>query len=64
MKKVLVGALALIGFGTASAVAAPLVIDTAALLTDVGTAGASGLEIALAVAAVAIGIALVRKLIK
>lgn len=61
MKKLLLGALALVGF--ASTASAALTIDTSGILTDVGTAGASGLEIALAVAAVAIGIALVKKLI-
>ena len=43
---------------------AALSIDTTQIMTDIQTAGTSGLSIALAVAGIAIGVALVRKLIR
>lgn len=48
----------------ASQAQAALTIDTTGIEADISTAGASGLTIVLAVAGVAIGIALVRKLIR
>ena len=50
--------------GLATNANAALVIDTTAIMSDITTAGASGLAIALAVAGIAIGVALVRKLIR
>ena len=43
---------------------AALSIDTTQIMTDIQTAGTSGLAIALAVAGIAIGVTLVRKLIR
>ena len=57
---VVVGAVAL---GAVNANAA-LVVDTTSIMTDITTAGTAGLAIALAVAGIAIGVGLVRKLIK
>ena len=61
-KKVLVLVSAVV-VGTTSANAA-LLIDTTAIMTDITTAGVAGLAIALAVAGIAIGVNLVRKLIR
>ena len=43
---------------------AALAVDTTAIMLDITTAGVAGLAIALAVAGIAIGVNLVRKLIK
>ena len=53
----------LVALGSVNANAA-LLIDTTAIMTDITTAGTSGLAIALAVAGIAIGVNLVRKLIR
>ena len=62
LQKVVVGG-ALLVAGSVNAMAA-LVIDTTAINTDITTAGVAGLAIALSVAGIAIGVALVRKLIR
>ena len=57
--------LAFLGFlGFTTNASAALVIDTTAIMSDITTAGVAGLAIALAVAGIAIGVSLVRKLIR
>ena len=48
----------------ATQASAALVVDTVAIMSDITTAGVAGLAIALAVAGIAIGVNLVRKLIR
>ena len=60
-KLLLLGAVVL---GLASSANAALVVDTVAIMSDITTAGVAGLAIALAVAGIAIGVNLVRKLIR
>ena len=55
------GLAAVVGLTSANAA---LSIDTTQIMTDIQTAGTSGLAIALAVAGIAIGVQLVRKLIR
>ena len=49
---------------SATSANAALAVDTTAIMLDITTAGVAGLAIALAVAGIAIGVNLVRKLIK
>ncbi len=63
LKNKALGLLGLFAVASTSANAA-LVVDTTSIMTDITTAGTAGLAIALAVAGIAIGVGLVRKLIK
>ena len=63
MFKKLLGLVGLFALGAVNANAA-LAVDTTAIMLDITTAGVAGLAIALAVAGIAIGVNLVRKLIK
>ena len=63
MIKKFLGVVGLFALGAVNANAA-LAVDTTAIMLDITTAGVAGLAIALAVAGIAIGVNLVRKLIR